>query len=94
MTMKDPVRFPTEHGEVIMPRAQYDALLSLMDGLIATGLDATWHANQCGCCYSVHEDVEHPTFGYVVGPDGLYDKLDLSDHQHPEKSEGVEESEG
>ena len=34
------------------------------------GLQVCVHWNRCGCCISVHEDVENPSTGFIVGADG------------------------
>ena len=70
------VTIDTPYGPVTMPVAAVRSIGELLLRLNAEGKDATWHPNHCGCCWSVHEDVEHPTTGYIVGSDGGYDLIE------------------
>jgi hypothetical protein len=67
------VTFDTPYGKKTLPFEQLMALHSIMEAMRADGLKPVWHPNECSCCISVHDNVEHPTGGYVIGPDGEYD---------------------
>jgi hypothetical protein len=38
--------------------------------LRAENVTPVWHFNHCGCCVSVHADVEHVEYGYIVNRHG------------------------
>ena len=64
---------PGTEREVELPFMQAMALgraLKEFDG------PAVWHFNQCGCCIIVHEHVEHPAWGYLIGADGGTDRVE------------------
>lgn len=73
------VSIPTPHGDVTLPLAQARTMVACVRRLRATVGTATWHRNDCGCCVTVHEDAEHVTAGYLIGPDGGVDWLDEAD---------------
>lgn len=86
------ITIATPHGDITLPALQAIGIGECMQTLINQGKRITWHVNECGCCYTVHEDTHPITGGYVVGPDGGYDWVNLEGHTHPEKSEGSEEA--
>lgn len=63
------VTVPHPQGDVEMPLAQALAIAECLRAFRGAG---TWHRNDCGCCVTVHANVEHPTSGYIVGSDGGY----------------------
>lgn len=68
------VTIATAAGPVTMPAVQADAVAVCVDRLRRAGVTPVWHANACGCCYSVHgADPTTPRGGYVVGRDGGYE---------------------
>jgi hypothetical protein len=73
------VTIDTPHGPVTMPFLQAVKLAECIEGLKVQGKKPTWHPNECGCCFSVHEDTEHPEEGWVVGRDGGADWIP---HRH------------
>lgn len=62
--------FDTPSGPVTMPYVQAMKIAECLKALEDEGLQPTWHPNECGCCYSVHENTVVPEGGWVVGPDG------------------------
>lgn len=53
-----------------MPTPQLHGVARVLRRYRRAGIEATWHPNRCGCCVSVHENVEHPRGGYVINRDG------------------------
>lgn len=58
------------YGHVLITWAQAQAIAVAIKELHGRGLVPTWHPNECGCCVSVHDDVEHPDAGWLIGRDG------------------------
>jgi hypothetical protein len=74
------ITFDTPYGPVTLPFEQMIGLHSCLEAIRAEGKKPYWHPNECGCCISVHEDVQFPTGGYVIGQDGEYDWVEGNPH--------------
>jgi hypothetical protein len=70
-------------GSITLPWAQAAGIADCIKKLRDQGKMVTWHPNNCGCCYTVHEDVEHPHEGYVIGKDGGVDWLEIKEDHEP-----------
>ena len=81
--MTDPVTIDTPHGPVTMPWPQAEGIAYCIERFAAQGKESTWHPNECGCCYSVHELTHHPVDGYVISQDGGIDWIDVDGGAHP-----------
>jgi len=75
------VTVTTAHGPVTIPLLQAEAIVRYIEELQGQGKKVTWHRNNCECCFTVHEDVEHPTEGYIIGKDGGVDWVESEGHE-------------
>jgi hypothetical protein len=74
------ITIDTPSGPVTLPFMQVTAIGKVVRQLRAEGKEATWHRNECGCCFTVHEDgVAHVYEGWVIGQDGGVDYV-VEDH--------------
>lgn len=72
------VTIHTPHGPVTLAFAQAMRLGEAIKELRERGAEpVTWHANECGCCVSVHGP---DGGGWVIGPDGGADYYAAGEH--------------
>lgn len=74
------ITIPVPGGDdITMPMPQMLGIRECIELIKLTppGGQPVWHANGCGCCYSVHRAGPDVDGGYVVGRDGNYSWHDI-----------------
>jgi len=69
-------KIETPSGPVELPVAQACAVAYYVEQIREDDGVALWHRNDCGCCVAVHAIGRDS--GYVIGPDGGADFVELS----------------